>query len=139
MDFVRVTASEMEQLKQLQINYKQEIGENGPAEEDFERLAAAMKNETILFFGCLLEKKLVACCSISCTFSTFDYLPGGVFEDFYIMPEYRHKGIARKLVRYAYGQSGVSTLTVGCAACDVDMYRALGFGTPLGNMLAYEG
>ena len=139
VDFVRITASEMEQLKQLQTDYKQEIGEDRPVEEDFERLAAAMTNESIKFFGCLLEGKLIACCSISCTFSTFDYLPGGIFEDFYIMPKYRQRGIARKLVQYAYGQSGVSTLTVGCAACDVEMYRALGFGIPLGNMLAYGG
>jgi hypothetical protein len=27
---------------------------------------------------------------------------------------------------------------VGCADCDVEMYKALGFCIPLGNMLAYD-
>ena len=65
------------------------------------------------------------------------YIFMGVFEDFYIQPEYRHKRIARKLVAYAYEQSGVESLTVGCADCDVQMYEAIGFGIPLGNMLAF--
>ena len=60
-----------------------------------------------------------------------------MFEDFFIQPEYRHRGIARKLVAYAYEQSGVESLTVGCADCDMKMYEAIGFGIPLGNMLAF--
>lgn len=83
------------------------------------------------------EGKLLASCSISCTFSTFDYAPSGILEDFYILPEYRHQGIARKLVQYAYQTSEVSTLIVGCADCDLEMYEALGFGLKLGNMLAF--
>ena len=71
-------------------------------------------------------------------FSTFDYRPSGVFEDFFILPPYRHQGIARQLVETAYRESGVSTMTVGCADCDRDMYKALGFSVPLGNLLAYE-
>ena len=81
---------------------------------------------------------MVACCSVSPTFSTFDYRRGGVFEDFYVAPAYRHRGIARKLAAFARQESGVSTLTVGCADCDLDMYRALGFTIPLGNLLAWE-
>ena len=69
-------------------------------------------------------------------FSTFDYSASGVFEDFFILPEYRHRGIARKLVEYAYRESGVSSMTVGCADCDLEMYKALGFTIPLGNLLA---
>ena len=62
-----------------------------------------------------------------------------MFEDFYIRPEYRHQGIARALARFAFAESGVSSLTVGCADCDLPMYRSLGFTVPLGNLLAYEG
>jgi hypothetical protein len=29
-------------------------------------------------------------------------------------------------------------LTVGCADCDVKMYKSLGFSIPLGNLLANE-
>jgi len=29
-------------------------------------------------------------------------------------------------------------LAVGCADCDVKIYKSLGFSIPLGNLLAYE-
>ena len=102
------------------------------------RLYRAIENEEIAFYGCRMEGELVACCSISITFSTFNYERAGVFEDFYIKPEFRHKGIARKLVAFVWEQSGVGSLTVGCADCDVEMYKAIGFVIPLGNMLAFS-
>ena len=61
-----------------------------------------------------------------------------MFEDFYILPQYRHQGIARKLVQFARTESGVQSLTVGCADCDKAMYQALGFSVLLGNLLAYD-
>ena len=61
------------------------------------------------------------------------------FEDFYIVPEYRHKGVARQLVAFAYRESGIGSLTVGCADCDIKMYQSLGFTIPPGNLLAFEG
>ena len=136
-EFLKLSKEHFEALKTLQRAYKREIGEDEPSEEDLNRLLPAMESGAILFYGCAVSGKLVACCSVSPTFSTFDYRRGGVFEDFYICPEYRHRGIARKLVRFAYEESGVSSLTVGCADCDADMYRALGFSVPLGNLLAF--
>ena len=98
----------------------------------------AIEQGKINFYGCVCDGKLVACCSICLTYSTFKYNTAGVFEDFYILPAYRHKGIARKLEEFAYANSGVSSLSVGCADCDIGMYNALGFDIPLGNMLAYN-
>lgn len=135
----RIAADDLRQLWQLQLAYKQEIGEDAPTEQDFVRLAEAVKAERILFFVCVDAGEPVGCCSISPTFSTFNYRASGVFEDFYLLPAYRHKGLARTLVQYAIQDSGVGTLTVGCADCDVDLYRALGFTVPLGNLLAYDG
>ena len=122
----------------MQELYKSEIGEDVPVASGRERLAEAIGDGRILFFGVLDCDVLVACCSVTVGFSTFDYMPCGTFEDFYIRPEYRHKGIARQLVQYAYRESGVSTLTVGCADCDVQMYKSLGFSIPLGNLLAFD-
>ena len=139
MEFVEIGTEMFEQLKLLHRAYKLEIGEDIPTESDMEKLKSAIEQNKIRFFGCVAENTLIACCSVCRTFSTFNYDISGVFEDFYIMPEYRRKGIARKLVAYAYRQSGVSTLTVGCADCDVEMYRALGFDIPLGNMMAMAG
>ena len=138
MDFVLVKTERFQELVNLQIAYKTEIGEDCPSKNDFESLKHAIEQERINFYGCVCDGKLVACCSICLTYSTFNYDTAGVFEDFYILPSYRHKGIARKLVMFAYANSGVSSLSVGCADCDIGMYNALGFDIPLGNMLAYN-
>ena len=139
MKFVKIETEMFEQLKSLQKDYKEAIGENVPSETQFESLRKAIEEDHIHFYGCICDELLVACCSICVTYSTFNYDKSGVFEDFYIKPEYRHKGIARKLVAYAFEQSKVSSFTVGCADCDVEMYQAIGFQIPLGNMLAYGG
>ncbi len=138
MDYQRVDASHIEALWRLQKLYKAEVGENEPDSDGKERLAQALTAGHILFFGAFDEDVLVACCSVTVGFSTFDYMPSGVFEDFFILPEYRHKGIARRLVLFAFCGSGVSSLTVGCADCDVQMYQSLGFTIALGNLLAFE-
>lgn len=138
MDYRRVDASHIDELWELQLLYKDEIGEERPDESAKCRLARAMEDASILFFGAWDEGSLVGCCSVTVGFSTFDYAPSGVFEDFYILPGHRHKGIARQLVRHARDESGVSSLTVGCADCDVQLYKSLGFSMPLGNLLAFE-
>jgi len=132
-----IAASQIDALWELQLLYKAEIGEDEPQAEDKERLARAMEAGQILFFAAWDGSVPVGCCSVTKGFSTFDYRPSGVLEDFYIRPEYRRRGIARELVETAVRQSGVSSLTVGCADCDLEMYRALGFSIPLGNLLAY--
>ena len=137
MDFHRVSISQIDQLWKLQKAYKAEIEENDPSEQDRNQLISAIEKGQIVFFGAFDGASLIGCCSVTVGFSTFDYAPIGVFEDFYIRPEYRHKGIARELVQYAYRESGVSSMTVGCAGCDVEIYESLGFRIPLGNLLAF--
>ena len=137
MDYSRISASQIDQLWELQKAYKEEIGETQPGEQDQPRLLNAIEKGHIIFYGVWNGSILIGCCSVTVGFSTFDYTPSGVFEDFYIRPEYRHQGIARKLVQYAYQNSGVNSLTVGCADCDVEMYRSLGFCISLGNLLAF--
>ena len=138
MDFVKIKAENFQDLVKLQKAYKEEIGECAPTDEELKSLQRAIENEQIQFYGCICDNSLIACCSICVLYSTFNYDKSGVFEDFYIQPEYRHRGIARKLVAYAYEQSGVGFLTVGCADCDVKMYTAIGFQIPIGNMLAFD-
>ena len=43
-----------------------------------------------------------------------------------------------QLVQFARMESGVSSLTVGCADCDVQMYKSLGFSILIGNLLAFD-
>jgi len=62
-----------------------------------------------------------------------------MFEDFYIEPVFRKKGIARKLAQAAQDwceKVGIASLTVCCAPCDEEQYQALGFDTPLGKTYA---
>ena len=138
MNYYRLSTADFDALVSLHIAYKEDIGEDAPSAENLIALKAALENGSILFFGCRTDDQLIGCCSVSITFSTFCYGRSGVFEDFYILPEYRHKGIARNLVRYAVEHSGIKSMTVGCADCDIPMYKALGFSIPIGNMLAYE-
>ena len=139
MDYFRLTPNNISELMLLQTKYKLEIGEEKPTDENKQSLLSAIKHEQILFFGCSDKRRLCACCSISPIFSTFSYNTIGVFEDFYIAPEYRHKGIARLLLQYAFKESGVNSLIVGCSDCDIAMYNALGFRISIGNMLAFKG
>ena len=137
MNFVEIKTENFDELTILQKAYKVEIGECMPTNVELESLRKAIENEQIHFYGCICDNALIACCSICYVYSTFHYGKTGVLEDFYIQPKYRHKGIARKLVSFAYQQSGVDSLTVGCADCDVPMYQSIGFRITLGNMLAF--
>ena len=139
MKYIIIESCEIDALWDLQKQYKAEIGEDEPDIAGKERLADAINDNKIHFFGAWDNGSLIGCCSITVGFSTFDYLPSGVFEDFFISPAYRHQGIARELIRFACRETSVSTLTVGCADCDLPMYQSLGFSIQLGNLLAYEG
>ena len=136
-EFVEIGPERFGELTALHRAYKAEIGEPAPAKADLASLKAALAEGRIRFFGCDVEGTLAGCCSVCVAFSKFNYAAAGVFEDFYILPEHRHRGIARALAAFAYEKSGVSSLTVGCADCDAEMYRAIGFKASLGKMLAY--
>ncbi len=138
MELFCLIGADFAALIPLHTAYKEEIREDMPSAADLNALRAAIENGKILFFGCRENDLLIGCCSVSVTFSTFCYGPSGVFEDFYILPAYRHQGIAKQLARFAYENSGVVSMTVGCADCDLPMYRALGFSIPIGNLLAFE-
>ena len=138
MEYRRIDVSQMDQLWEMQKAYKAAIREDAPSAQDRERLCSAVGEGRILFFGAWDGGRLAGCCSVTVGFSTFNYRPSGVFEDFYILPEYRHRGIARALVQLARCGSGADSLTVGCADCDAEMYKALGFSVPLGNMMAFD-
>ena len=138
MDYKEIDASHIDLLWELQKQYKAEIGEDMPNDISKKRLKDAISKGKILFFGAWAGDALVGCCSITVGFSTFDYMPSGIFEDFFICPDFRHKGIARQLVQFAYRSSAISSMTVACAQCGIQMYKSLGFSIQLGNLFAFE-
>ena len=127
------------QLLKLENSFLAEIREEPLTGEKKERLADAVRAGRIAFFLALRGTRAVGMCSVSPCFSTFACGETGVFDDFYVEPPFRRQGAARMLARAAQGwcrERGMASLTVGCSAGDVGMYRALGFEVELGTMLA---
>ena len=120
--------------------FLREIGEDPMDEKGMERLTDAIQRGRIIFFLAEYEGETVGMCSVSPSFSTFCCGEVGTFDDFYVIPAYRHKGVARFLAETAQKwckAKGLVSLTVGCSPGDVGMYKALGFGEELGIMLAH--
>lgn len=128
------------QFKELENGFLKEIGESPATEEKQEQLSRAIRDGKITFFVAKHDDRAVGMCSIAKCFSTFACTDTGVFDDFYIEPAFRRKGIARMLAQAAQTRSrknALASLTVTCAPCDEGMYRALGFDSTLGKTLAY--
>ncbi len=124
------------QLKKLENGFLKEIGEEPATEEKQEQLAQAVRDGKITFFVAKRGYRAVGMCSVAKCFSTFACTDTGVFDDFYIEPVFRKKGVARKLAQAAQDwckENGLASLTVTCAPCDVGMYQALGFDFRLGT------
>lgn len=127
------------QLLKLENSFLAEIREEPLTGEKKERLADAVREGRIAFFLAMRGSRAVGMCSVSPCFSTFACGETGVFDDFYVEPPFRRRGAARLLARAAQDwcrERGMASLTVGCSAGDVGMYRALGFEVELGTMLA---
>ena len=128
------------QLLKLENGFKREVGESALTEDQQHRLQQAVTDGKITFFVAKRGYRTVGMCSVARSYSTFSCSDTGVFEDFYIEPVFRRKGIARKLARAAQTwckENGISSLTVCCAPCDEAMYRTLGFEARLGTAFAY--
>lgn len=129
------------QLKKLENGFLREIGEPTLTEERQELLSQAVQDRKITFFMARRGSRAVGMCSVAECFSTFACADIGIFEDFYIEPAFRKKGIARKLTQAAQRwcrDHGIVSLSVCCAPCDERMYQNLGFTTGLGITFACQ-
>lgn len=128
------------QLLKLENGYLAEIGEDSLSEEKQKRLQQAIRDGKIYFFVARRGYRIVGMCSAAKCWSTFSCSEIASFEDFYIEPVFRKKGIARKLTEAAQAwcrENGISSLTVCCAPCDEEMYQALGFDVRLGTTFGF--
>ena len=129
------------QLRRLENGFLAEIGEGVMDDGKWARLTQAIREERIAFFLARRGFRAVGMCSAAPCFSTFACRENGVFDDFFVEPVFRRQGTARLLVAAARNwcrEQGLASLTVGCSEGDADMYRALGFQTDLGTMLAAD-
>lgn len=128
------------QLKKLENGFLKEIGEQTLTEEQQEQLQQAIRDSKITFFVAKRGYRAVGMCSVAKCFSTFSCADTGVFDDFYIEPVFRRKGIARMLTQAAQKwskENGLASLTVTCAPCDERMYQSIGFDMQLGTAFAH--
>lgn len=136
----QLTDPEDWQLRKLMNGFLAEIGEECLSEEKQDRLQNAIRAGEIVFFLAKRGYRAVGVCSVATAFSTFQCGSVGIFDDFYVEPVFRRQGIARMLSKAAKdwcGERGIPSLTVTCAPCDEEMYRSLGFSSPLGEAFAY--
>ena len=123
------------QLLKLENGFKKDIGEEALTEKK-----QAIREGKITFFVAKRGYRAVGMCSVAKCYSTFSCTDTGIYEDFYIEPAFRGKGVARKLAEAAQAWckgNGISSLTVCCAPCDEKMYHALGFDIGLGTTFAH--
>lgn len=128
------------QLKKLENGFLEEIGENPFTEEQQDELARAIRDGKITFFLAKRGYRAVGICSVARYFSTFGCSESAVFEDFYIEPVFRKKGIAKKLLKAVQEwctENGIKSLTVCCSPCDEEMYQGLGFDIPIGRTYSH--
>ena len=128
------------QLIELENAYRKDIGEDILTEEQQRKLKRAVRDGHITFFVAEQDSIIVGICSISRCYSTFSCSDTAVFEDFYVRPDNRRKGIARLLADKAQRwcrKQGMTSITVCSAPCDEEMYRVLGFDVILGRTMAH--
>ena len=128
------------QLLKLENGFLNEIGEEVLTEEKQKQLQQAIRDGKLTFFIAKRGYRAVGMCSVARCFSTFACTDNGVFEDFFIEPAFRGKGIAGQLACAAQDwcrENGIASLTVCCAPCDEEMYKHLGFDMTLGTTFSY--
>ncbi len=128
------------QLLKLENGFKRAIGEESLTKIQQKQLQQAVREGRLTFFMARRGYRAVGMCSVAVSYSTFSCSNVGVFEDFYIEPAFRNRGIARKLTEAAQSwcrENSIPSVTVCCAPCDEAMYQALGFDTSLGTTFVH--
>lgn len=119
--------------------FKAEMGEQPLTQRQWAQLRNAIEEGRITYYVAYLSGEPVGICSLCETYSSYQCTAGGVFEDFFVLPQARGRGVARALVQQACGvvrARGGHTLTVACPPTDTELYQALGFTDARGTSLS---
>lgn len=137
----KLNPTEFEKIRPLMDAFKASVGEDELTGEEYFSLKKAFFKGDIEFIVIDEDGAIIGMCTISRFFSTYRCACGAVFDDFYILPEHRKKGLAKKMLDFVleYCDSNyIQSLQVGCADVDKEMYEHLGFNIPLGNLLTWH-
>lgn len=129
-------ANGIEEFWALELSFFSETGETPPDSMGRSRMIGAMSAGRVAFITAKRLGRPVGLCSVSRCFSSRTCWDAGVFDDFYIEPAFRHKGVARLLVEKACEycrRQGMQSLSVKVSDADLEMYRDLGFTNELGK------
>ena len=122
--------------------YKKVINEKSIDDKQADKIKNAILNGSIIIYTILEGDEIIGMCSISTIFSTYRCETIGVFDDFFIKPEYRKKGYARELVNFVLSDmkaKKINSIMLGCSDIDKEMYKSLGFNMEIGNLLSWDG
>ncbi len=128
-------------LSLLLNGFKAAVGEAPLTQLEWAALRIGIEEERITYHIAWKEGRAVGVYSLCRSFSSYRCAAVGIFEDFYVLPEARGTGVARALAEHARSvvrSWGGHTLTVTCAECDREMYRALGFTEAIGTTLSQD-
>jgi len=135
-----VSEADLPDLRTLQLEFSRSIGEAEPDGDAFDRIAAAIEAGQIHFMLAREGDRPVGTCSLTIGFSTYGAAPFGVFDDFYVVPDRRKTGLARRLVDAvlaAARERGCRSVLGGVSDGDVEMWKHFGF-RKIGNMMATD-
>ena len=88
-------------LEGLENAYLTEIGEAPLSEDARARLSDAIRAGRIVFVVARVRNRAIGMCSVTRCFSTFACADIGIFEDFFVEPNFREKGVASRLASAA--------------------------------------
>jgi GNAT superfamily N-acetyltransferase len=140
MEIIALTDPSVESPFDLLDGFLNEIGEAPLESSGRARIAAAIADGCITFFGARAGGAIVGISSLTTAYSTFaGGAPLGILEDVYVIPERRGTGVARALVSRVHEEArrrGCASVIVGCSEDDAPLYHKLGFTLRLGAMLS---
>lgn len=119
--------------------YRAEVNEPPLGAEYIAGLYEGVENGDIAFYVVTENDNIVGMCSVSVLYSSYKCAYAGFLDNAYILPDYRKRGIFRRLIDYVFAAlegNGVKSLFSISSSIDEGMYKALGFDDKLGVLLA---
>ncbi len=134
----RASWDRADEVRSLLAAFARAVGEPPPDAEAWRRIAAAAQRDEIRFYLAREGTLAIGVASMTLGFSTYHGAPFAHFDDLYVVPDRRGRGVARLLLQAlqrAALERGCASAMGGCSAGDVAMWEHLGFRR-IGTLMA---